>query len=44
VLGELAIEAYYTFGPVLAGVIGESALLRETARAGLEPIVERIAP
>lgn len=39
VLGELAIEAYYTFGPAVAGVVGESELLRETARGVLAPIV-----
>ena len=39
VLGELAIEAYYTFGPAVAGVVGESELLRATAREALEPIV-----
>ena len=39
VLGELAVEAYYTFGPAVAGVVGESELLRETAREVLEPIV-----
>jgi hypothetical protein len=42
VLGELAVEAYYTFGPAIAGVIGESELLRETARGVLRPIVERV--
>jgi len=39
VLGELAIEAYYTFGPAVAGVVGESELLRATAREALEPFV-----
>jgi hypothetical protein len=39
VLGELAVEAYYTFGPPVAGVVGESDLLRETARDVLTPIV-----
>jgi hypothetical protein len=38
-LGELAVEAYYTFGPALAGVIGESDLLRATAREMLAPLV-----
>jgi hypothetical protein len=38
-LGELAVEAYYTFGPPAAGVVGESDLLRATARRALEPIV-----
>jgi hypothetical protein len=39
VLGELAVEAYYTFGPPVAGVVGESDLLRETARDVLTPVV-----
>jgi hypothetical protein len=39
VLGELAVEAYYTFGPPVAGVVGESDLLRETARDVLTPMV-----
>jgi hypothetical protein len=39
VLGELAVETYYTFGPAFAGAIGESDLLRQTARAVLDPIV-----
>jgi hypothetical protein len=39
VFGELAIETYYTFGPTVAGVVGESELLRETARGALAPIV-----
>jgi hypothetical protein len=38
-LGELAIETYYTFGPAVAGVVGESELLRMTARDVLGPIV-----
>lgn len=42
VLGELAVETYYTFGPSVAGVIGESDLLRWTARDVLAPIVERV--
>jgi hypothetical protein len=42
VLGELAVETYYTFGPSLAGVVGESELLRYTAREVLKPIVERV--
>ena len=42
VLGELAIEAYYTFGPAVSGVVGESELLRATARAMLEPIVSTV--
>jgi hypothetical protein len=39
VLGELAVEAYYTFGPSVAGMVGESDLLRATARDVLGPIV-----
>jgi hypothetical protein len=39
VLGELFVETYYTFGPPVAGVIGESELLRATARTALAPIV-----
>jgi hypothetical protein len=42
VLGELAVETYYTFGPAAAGVIGESDLLRASARAVLAPIVARV--
>ena len=41
VLGELAVETYYTFGPSVAGVVGESDLLRSTARDLLAPIVNR---
>ena len=39
VLGELAVETYYTFGPPVAGVVGESDLLRSTARDALTPLV-----
>jgi hypothetical protein len=42
VLGELAVEAYYTFGPAVAGVVGESELLRASARAVLSPIVSTV--
>jgi hypothetical protein len=42
VFGELAIETYYTFGPTVAGVVGESDLLRATARSMLEPIVKTV--
>jgi hypothetical protein len=42
VLGELAVEAYYTFGPAVSGVVGESDLLRATARSFLDPIVDRV--
>ena len=41
-LGELGVEAYYTFGPLVANLVGESDVLRTTARAGLQPVVERI--
>jgi hypothetical protein len=41
-LGELAVETYYTFGPPVAGVVGESDLLRATAREILTPIVRRV--
>ncbi len=40
--GELATEAYYTFGPAFAGLIGESELLRSTARGALAPVVAKI--
>ncbi|HEY4182108.1 MAG TPA: CFI-box-CTERM domain-containing protein [Kofleriaceae bacterium] len=39
ILGELAVEAYYTFSPPVAGVVGESDLLRWTAREVLLPVV-----
>ena len=39
VLGELFVETYYTFGPPVAGMVGESEVLRWTARTVLEPIV-----
>ncbi|HEY4182109.1 MAG TPA: CFI-box-CTERM domain-containing protein [Kofleriaceae bacterium] len=42
VLGELAVEAYYTFSPPMAGVVGESDLLRWTARDVLYPIVRYV--
>jgi len=41
-LGELGVEAYYTFGPAVAGVVGESDLLRSSARDALAPIIERV--
>lgn len=40
--GELAVETYYTFGPALAGLIGESDLLRATARETLAPVVSKV--
>jgi len=39
VLGELAVETYYTFSPPVAGVVGESDLLRAAARGLLTPVV-----
>lgn len=42
VIGELAVEAYYTFGPAVAGLVAESELLRATARAVLDPIVATV--
>ncbi|MGN6104171.1 MAG: CFI-box-CTERM domain-containing protein [Kofleriaceae bacterium] len=42
VLGELAVETYYTFGPAVAGMVGESELLRATARSILDPIVRTV--
>jgi hypothetical protein len=42
VLGELAVESYYTFGPPVAGVVGESELLRTLARDFLAPLVARV--
>ena len=38
-LGELAVETYYTFGPGVAGIVGQSELLRATARDALSPLV-----
>jgi hypothetical protein len=40
VLGELLVEAYYTFGPAAAGVIGESEELRGLARDLLDPVID----
>jgi hypothetical protein len=42
ILGELAIETYYTFGPAVAGVVGESDVLRSTARSLLAPLIARV--
>ena len=44
VLGQLAVSAYYTFGPAVAGVVGESDLLRASARAVLAPVVSAVRP
>jgi hypothetical protein len=40
--GELAVEAYYTFGPALSGLVGESELLRATSREVLAPVVGKV--
>jgi hypothetical protein len=42
VFGELAVQAYYTLGPALSGLIGESEVLRSTARSALDPIVSKV--
>ncbi len=42
VIGELAVETYYTFGPAVAGVVGESEMLRATARSILAPIIAAV--
>ena len=42
VMGELAVEAYYSVGPSLAGVIDESDDLRATAREALQPMVDTV--
>ncbi len=39
VLGELFVESYYTFGPAVAGLVGESDDMRVTARQALAPLV-----
>ena len=41
VLGQLAVTTYYTFSPPAAAVVGESELLRATARDVLAPLVRR---
>ncbi len=38
-LGEIFVEAYYTFGPALAEIIEPSQTLRQMARTGLSPLV-----
>jgi hypothetical protein len=40
--GELAVEGYYTFGPMLAQVIAPSETLRRAARAALGPVVSQL--
>lgn len=42
VLGQLAVTTYYTFSPPVAGVIGESELLRATVRDVLAPVVHAV--
>jgi len=42
VLGELAVETYYSVGPAVAGVVDQSEELRGVAREGLAPIVHFI--
>jgi hypothetical protein len=42
VLGQLFVTTYYTFGPAAAGMIGESDLLRASARAALAPVIEAV--
>ena len=39
VLGELAVETYYSVGPAVAGVVDQSEPLRATARTALAPLV-----
>jgi len=40
ILGEIAIDTYYTFGPAAAGMISESDLLRASARTAIGPIID----
>jgi hypothetical protein len=40
VLGELLVEAYYTFGPAIAGIVDESEDLRGVARDLLDPVID----
>jgi hypothetical protein len=40
--GELAVESYYTFGPLLARTIAPSETLRRAARAALAPVTRRV--
>jgi hypothetical protein len=42
VVGELLVEAYYTFGPAAAAVIRPSPDLRRLARTALAPVVDLI--
>lgn len=40
--GEIAVEGYYTFGPLLARTIAPSETLRRAARAALAPLTARV--
>jgi hypothetical protein len=40
--GELAVEGYYTFGPLLARAIAPSETLRRAARAALAPAIAEL--
>jgi hypothetical protein len=40
--GEIAVEGYYTFGPLLARTIAPSETLRRAARAALAPVTARV--
>ncbi len=40
--GEIAVESYYTFGPLLARTIAPSETLRRAARAALQPLTARV--
>lgn len=42
VVGEILVQAYYTFGPAVAALIAPSDTARRAARAGLGPIVDSI--
>jgi hypothetical protein len=42
VAGEVAVEGYYTFGPLLARVIAPSETLRRAARAALDPVASEL--
>jgi hypothetical protein len=41
-IGELFVETYYTFGPPVAGIVGDSELLRATARGVLAPLIDAV--
>jgi hypothetical protein len=42
VIGEILVEAYYTFGPSVAALIAPSDTARRAARTGLAPLVDSI--